>query len=136
MVNLEGFKAEKWEGKITKVEKMTLRNYLETPDKIKAFKNGMTKLPRSLDNASAKEINEHKETRMDSDVLVLTYAIEANDKTYTNREFFGIPSITGWGRSKLKALREKNDLNYDTDTWEGESVMVVINKDGYLRLIE
>ena len=136
MVNLEGYKAEKWDGVITKVETMLLKHYLETPEKIKAFKKGMTKLPKSLDNATPEEIEEYKDIRMDNDVLVLTYEIDTGEKQYSNREFFGIPTITGWGRSKLKVLREKNDLTFNTDDWLGKTVKVIINKDGYLRLVE
>ena len=136
MVNLEGYKAEKWDGVITKVETMLLRHYLETPEKIKAFKKGMSKLPKSLDGATKEAIEEYKDIRMDSDVLVLSYEINTGEKAYTNREFFGLPTIVGWGRSKLKQLREKNDLTYNTDDWLGKTVKVVINKEGYLRLIE
>ena len=93
---------------------MTLRNYLETPEKIKAFKKGMSKLPKNLDGATQKAIEEYKDARLDNDVLVISYEINTGERTYTNREFFGLPTIVGWGRSKLKVLREKNDLTYDT----------------------
>lgn len=135
MVNLEGFKSEKFVGIIEKTEEMPLKKYLETEDKVNAFKDGMTLFPRNIKTTREKE--DYKDARMDSNVLVITYAVTLNDIKKTNSEFFNIPTITGWGRSKLKSLRELNNLPYSNDTkdWIGKEVTISINKDGYLRLL-
>ena len=103
-------------------------------EKIKAFKKGMNRFPKNVN--TQEEIEQYKETRLDSDVLVLAYSVTVNEKEMSNSEFFNIPTITGWGRSKLKVLREKNDLPFKTDEWKNKPVKVHINKDGYLRLLE
>lgn len=134
MVNLEAYKAESWKGQITSVEQQKLRDFLETPEKIQAFKDGMTRYPKSVKTEKQRE--EYRETRIDTTVLVIGYHVVLNDKEYNNKEFFNIPTITGWGRSKLKAFREKNDLSFNTEEWKGKPITVSINKDGYLRLLE
>lgn len=135
MVNLEQYKQDKFVGTIDNVETMTLRKYLEDKERIESFKRGMTRFPKNL--KTNKEIEDYKEARLDSDVLVLSYSVVVNDKVISNREFFGIPTITGWGRSKLKVVKEKNDnLPSKTEDWKNQQVKVIINKDGFLRLIE
>jgi hypothetical protein len=135
MVNLEGFKAESFKGVIDNIEEMLLKDYLETDDKIQAFKDGMTLFPKDLKTARQKE--DYKDARMNSTILAITYSVTLNDVKKSNSEFFNIPQITGWGRSKLRDLREKNDLPYSQDTkeWIGKTVTVLINKEGYLRLL-
>jgi len=135
MVNLEEYKQDKFIGNIDTIEEMTLREYLSDDDRIKSFKKGMTRFPKNLKTNA--EIEDYKEARLDSNVLVIGYSVTVSDKTISNREFFGIPTITGWGRSKLKVLKEKNDnLTYNTADWINEPVKVLINKDGFLRLVE
>lgn len=132
MVNLEGYKETDFIGKITGVAEQPLRDFLG--DRVTAFKKGMTRFPTNVVTEQQRE--EYRQERLDRDVLVITYEIEANGETISNSEFFTIPSIKGWGRSKLKALKEKNSFNADTDTWLNQNVKVSMNKDGYLRLLE
>jgi hypothetical protein len=134
MVNLQEYKNEKFKGVITEVREEPLRVYLETDEKIKAFKKGMSKLPDNVNTPD--EIELYKETRLDSTVLVLEVEIKTTEKTYNFSEFFNIPRITGWGRSKLKIVKEKNDLPDKTENWLNKEVTATINKDGYFRLVE
>jgi hypothetical protein len=134
MVNLEGYKDEKFTGTITKVEEMTLREHLKDEDRIRKFKKGMTKFPSNVKSEDEKEL--YREQRMNSNVLVITYQIEVNEEITESNEFFNIPKATGWGRSNLKTLVEKNDLPYDTSKWVGLQLKVSINKEGYLKLLD
>lgn len=133
MVNLEGFKADRYEGVIETVEEMPLKDYLETDEKIEAFKKGMTLFPSHLKTRDEKET--YKEARLDSNVLVVGYSITVQDVKKENKEFFNIPTITGWGRSKLKDLQTMNQLPNDTKDWVQKKVYIYINKEGYLRLL-
>jgi len=135
MVNLEKYKqTEKMEGVIKALSEMTLRAFLETEEKIKAFCKGMTKFPKNVTTEAEKE--QYRQDRLDGNVLVVSYAVTMDDKVYTNSEFLNLPTPIGWGRSKLKAFKEKNDLPSDTNKWLHEKIRVTINKDGYLRLME
>jgi hypothetical protein len=142
MPNLEGFKADRYVGVVTKTEDKLLRDYLETKEKIDAFKKGITKFPAHLNTEERKET--YREARIDSTVTVITYKLlDANrkpmvnteGKEIANSEFFNIPTITGWGRSKLKDVRDLNNLSWNTVEWVGKDVWVYINKEGYLRLL-
>lgn len=139
MPNYEGFKVQKFKGVITEIQDMTLRNYLATPEKIEAFKKGMTQFPSHIDTERKKET--FKEARLDSTVTSVKYSVEYTDnltgeiKKVDTSEFFNIPTILGWGRSKVGKVREINNLDYDTSRWLNASVDVFINKQGYLRLL-
>lgn len=133
MPNLEAFKSDRFEGIILKTEDMVLKDYLGTPEKIEAFKKGITQYPSNLETEKQKA--DYRDARLEGEVTVVTYSIESQGKKMENSEFFNIPKITGWGRSKLKSVRDMNNLPYDTTQWKGMKVFVYINKDGYLRLL-
>ena len=133
MVNLEGFKADRYKGVIEEVTEMPLKEFLETEEKIEKFKEGMTLFPSHLKTKEQKQT--YKDARMDATVLVINYSITVEDKKKGNSEFFNIPTITGWGRSKLRTLQTLNNLPNKTDEWIGKDAWIYINKEGYLRLL-
>lgn len=134
MVNLEEIKMEQFEGIISQVVEMSLRDFLETPEKVSAFKKGMTKYPRNIN--TEKERENYRNLRLDSTVLVIYYSVETKDRTYNNKEFLNIPNSVGWSRSKVKAFREKNNLPMKTEEWVNKKIRVELNKDGFLKLLE
>ncbi len=129
MVNLEKYKNSFFPGVIENTRMQVLKDYLG--DNLDAFMDGAKQFP---DNVKTKdEKRKYMEKRVEATVLVVEYSAEIEGKKTTNQDFLNIPQVTGFGKSKLSAFREKNDLPWDTEQWKGKPIKTYpVN--GFLKL--
>lgn len=123
-VNLGQYAENETDATIIEVNKRILRNQLG--ENVDIFREKM-RLP-DRKRMTQEEIEDYKDTRLDSEVLVIKYRmIDGTER----EQFYTIPKISGWGKSNIRLLMLKNDLPPETDEWVGQVIKVTINKEGY-----
>lgn len=121
-----------FKGEITGVKVQVLSDYLG--DRADAFREKMM-IPDSLKKAKMDVVEDYKDAKMGSEVLVMEYRIT----DLTKDEFINIPTQGGYSKSKLKAVIEKNKLPAavipkEADKWIGASIWLELDKNGYYRI--
>lgn len=132
---MEEYQTEKFNGIIDDMVEKPLQDFLETPEKIKAYTDSIKQFPKAIKTKEQKE--QFIKERLEADVIVISYSVKVGETEYQNKEFLTIPTKLGYFRSRLKKLRDMNNLPFgDTrkGIWLKKPVDIFINNKGFLSL--
>lgn len=134
MVNFDALKDKQpiYNANIDNIYEQTLREYLKTPEKIQAMKDGMRSIPSYL--TTKEEIEKYKEKRLDEIVLVIVYTVNVRGSFKTVSEWYTIP-IGSYQRSLIYLIQQYQKLPTDTALWKDKTVTVQVADNGYFRII-
>ena len=126
-LDLGKFKETQFQGTIKEVEVMPLEEHLG--DRAKAFREKM-RVPDRMKKEKKAIQDEYLDARLKADVLVVTYDIDG----VARQEFVNIPMRSGYPKSTLKKVIDKNGLPFDHKLWKGLIVWCQLDANGYYEL--
>lgn len=129
MVDLNKYKNSFFPGVIESTEVVTLKDYLG--DNLELFKEGAKKFPDRI--KTREQRMKFMDERVEQPVLVVKFSSTIEGKKTTNTDFLNLPSVTGFGKSKLSAFRDNNNLDWDTEKWKEAPIKLFI-VNGFLKL--
>lgn len=115
---------------ITKVEEGTVYELLPT-DRIPAFKNALTFIPKSITTEADKEA--YRENRLKEQHIQLTMKM-ANGQEFSSILKIPKPSKRGFNDSNLVKMIKAYDLPTDTKDWVGHSIKFIVSSGGYPKI--
>ena len=130
MVRTEQYKQTEWSVPINSVEEIPLIEHLG--ERAEAFRSKM----RDPDTKAAADWSEddkerYKTERLARKVLVVHYSVG----TMARSEWLTIPMASGYSKSNLKKVLDKNPgLPPDTNDWQGNEILVALDSGGYYEL--
>ena len=129
----------KHRGIILDVIEETLESSLGTPEKVKAFLDASWKnLPDNIKALPKDEQTLYKKDRLERQGITFVVEVvgekDSKNEPLTFKQHETIPKTTGYRKSNLKGIMERNALPPDTNSWKGKDIGLVVNEDGYWRI--
>lgn len=130
LVKLDQYDEKQWPAEIVFVKEISRAEHLGP--RVDAFRAAM-RMPDTKKAAkwTPVDFEDYKDYQLSRKGLVVGYKVHDIERD----EYMVIPQASGYNKSNLKAVRDKNpDLHPDTTKWVGESIWVQLDSNDYYEL--